>query len=619
MKKIFLSILSAIFLFSLLGPLNVASAHPAPVLRRLPAPQQKIAPALRITLNGLQAADTVTVIVTLRQQADLSRLPGLDRAARNQGAIRALQATANATQPRIRKLLDARLAQGSVKAYRSLWVFNGFSVTATRAAIDELARQPDIYSIAPDDLSIVPASGPAEPNIALVNAPALWNLGYTGQGVVVANMDSGVDATHPDLSTRWRGGANSWFDPYGQHTTPADLTGHGTQTMGLMVGGDAGGTSLGMAPGASWIAVKIFNDAGSSTATAIHQGFQWLLDPDGNPATADAPNVVNNSWTFATPGCSLDFELDLQSLRAAGILPVFAAGNGGPYSSSSYSPANNPSALAVGAINNNSGIYGYSSRGPTTCGGSTGPFPELVAPGVYVNTTDLYSLYTNAYAGTSYAAPHVAGGLALLLSAYPNLSAADQQNALTYSAVDLGASGPDDVYGYGRLDILAAFHWLASNPTPTPGPTDTPAPLPTATFTSTPLPTATWTSTPLPTATFTATPAATMHVGDLDRSANLSGAKWNASVTINVQNAAEGVLAGVTVTGKWTNGATGTVTCTTNTSGTCTISKTGLGAKTTSVTFTVTSLTKSGWTYSSASNHDPDGDSTGTVIVVARP
>lgn len=619
MKKVIFSLLTLMLLVSFAGPLRVAQANSAPEMKMLSAPQDKIGAALHTQLNQLSAGDMLTVIVTLRQQADLSRVVGADRAARQQGVIRALQATASASQNRLKSLLTSRQAQGLVKSYTALWVFNGFSVTATADVINELAGQADVYSVTSDDLPIIPAYAAAEPNVSVVNAPALWNLGYTGQGVVVANMDSGVDVNHPDLSTRWRGGTNSWYDPYGQHPgTPTDLSGHGTQTMGIMVGGDAGGTTIGVAPGAQWIAVKIFNDAGNSTATAIHQGFQWLLDPDGNPTTADAPSVVNNSWTFANPGCNLDFEADLQSLNAAGILPVFAAGNGGPSSNSSYSPANNPSAFAVGAINNNSQIYSYSSRGPTTCGGSTGPFPELVAPGVYINTSDLYGFYTNAYSGTSYAAPHVAGGLALLLSAFPNLSAVDQRNALINSAVDLGVAGPDDVYGYGRLDLLAAFHWTGSNPTPTPGPTNTATPVPT--FTSTPLPSPTYTSTPLPTATSTSTPAATtMHVGDLDRSSVLSGSKWNATVTITIHNNLEGLVSGATVTGKWTNGTTGTVSCTTSSSGVCSITKTGLSTKTTSVTFTVTNVTRSGLNYYSSSNHDPDPDSNGTTIVVSKP
>ncbi len=445
----------------------------------------KMDPAVQSLTNNLQPGEVLTVIVTLRQQADLSRVNGADRAARSQGVVRALQATANATQGQLINFLATRKSQGLVQSFTPLWVFNGFSVKATSSVINELAQQPDVYSISSDNLQIVPAYATAEPNVSLVNAPALWSQGYYGQGIVVASMDTGVDISHPDLSTRWRGGSNSWFDPYGQHpTTPTDLNGHGTWTTGAMVGGDAGGTIIGVAPDANWIAVKIFNDSGSSTATAIHQGFQWLLDPDGNPSTADAPNVVNNSWTYANPGCYLDFEPDLQSLRAAGILPVFAAGNGGPYSNTSYSPANNPSAFAVGAIDNNSQIYAYSSRGPTTCGGSMGPYPELVAPGVNIKTSGLFGSYTYE-SGTSLASPHVAGGLALLLSAYPNLDAGMQEQALINTAVDLGASGPDDVFGYGRLDLLSALNWADTAPTSTPLPTFTPSP----TLTPSPTPT----------------------------------------------------------------------------------------------------------------------------------
>jgi len=606
MKKFLFSTLIALLLVSFLGTRNFAYANSAPAMKILSSRQTSMDAALQSTLENALQDEMFTVIVTLRQQADLASVVGADRAARQQGVIRALQATANATQGKITGLLNSRMAQGSVKNFEALWVFNGISVTATSAVINELAQDSDVYSITSDDLQIVPAFAPAEANISLVNAPALWGQGYTGQGMVVANMDSGVDGNHPDLSARWRGGSNSWFDPYGQHpSTPTDLSGHGTWTMGAMVGGDAGGTTIGVAPNAQWIAVKIFNDSGSSTATAIHLGFQWLLDPDNNPNTADAPNVVNNSWTYSSPGCYLDFESDLQSLRAAGILPVFAAGNGGPYGNTSYSPSNNPSAFAVGAIDNNSQIYSLSSRGPTTCGGSTGPFPELVAPGVNILTTDLYNGYYNA-TGTSLAAPHVAGGLALILSAYPNLAAVDQQLALINSAVDLGVSGPDDVYGYGRLDLLAAFNWLAVNPTSTPAPTNTPTAIPT--FTS--VPTATFTPTPMPTK---------MHIGDLDRASVLSGTKWNATVTIKVHNAAEGVVANATVTGKWSNGATGTITCVTNSSGICTVTKTGLSSKTSSVKFTVTNITHATLTYLSSSNHDPETDSNGTAIVILKP
>lgn len=601
MRTVIPGLLVIMLVASIFGLSQSAQANTSAV-RILSAGPDKIDPALQTTLAGLQPGDMVTVIVTLRQQADLSHITGADRAARLSGVIRALQAQADASQAPLRALLEARQSAGKVSRTDYWWVFDGFAVTATPDVIQELAARTDVARITPDQISIVPAQTGAnpEPNLSVINAPAVWNLGLYGQGIVVANMDSGVDVNHPDLINRWRGGTNSWFDPYGQHpATPTDLSGHGTQTMGVMVGGDAGGTSIGVAPRAQWVAVKIFNDQGGSMASAIHQGFQWLLDPDGNPNTADAPQVVNNSWTYGSPGCNLEFQLDLQSLRAADILPIFAAGNFGPNSSTSPSPANYPEAFAVGATDNNEQIYAYSSRGPSACGETQTIYPELVAPGVNVKTTDLYGLYTQT-TGTSLSAPHAAGALALLLSAYPSLTAYQQQAALTSGAVDLGAAGPDNTFGYGRLNVLASYQWLqAGGANATPSPTPTP--------------------TAMPTATPTPVLATTLHVGDLDRSSTLSGSKWNATVTVYIHDANEKLVSNAKVSGKWTNGATGTVSCTTSTSGVCQVSKTGLAAKTTSVTFTVTGVTHATLTYNSSANHDPDGDSNGTVITVSKP
>src|SRR5665647_1541316 len=399
-------------------------------------------------LASLPPDDMTTVVVTLGEQTDLTAVRGATPAARLKGTITALQAKANTSQVPIRALLRAQTAQGKVAGLTPLWISNAISVTATAQVIRDLAARADVASITPNDIRLVPTTGSPEPNLTAVDAPALWDLGYTGQGVVVASLDTGVDVSHPDLAGRWRGGANSWYDPYGQHPgTPTDLSGHGTATTGVMVGGDAGGTSIGMAPGATWIAAKIFNDAGGATATAIHQAFQWALDPDRDPNTPDAPQVVNGSWSIgAGPGCDLSFQPDLQALRSAGILPVFAAGNYGPGGSTSVSPANYPEALAVGAVNNTDLIYSASSRGPSTCGGRSGVFPDLVAQGVNVLTTDRYGMYQTA-TGTSLSAPHAAGALALLLGAVPGLSADRQQTALTATALDLGLAGPDTAYG----------------------------------------------------------------------------------------------------------------------------------------------------------------------------
>jgi subtilisin family serine protease len=414
--------------------------------------------------------EMVRAIVVLDAQVDPSTIVAPSRRQRRAALVRALRARAGADQTGVRSLLSRRRAQGLVADVVPLWVVNAVAVVARPSVITELARRPEVREIDPDLALQAPAAPTAaatagtltEPNVDAVNAPALWDLGIRGQGTVVATMDTGVDAGHPDLAARWRGGNNSWYDPNGEHpTVPTDVNGHGTATMGVLVGGAAGGTAVGVAPDATWIAVKIFNDRGTTSTSRIHQGFHWLLDPDGNPDTADAPDVVNNSWTGSTAGCSLEFQPDLRNLRAAGILPVFAAGNYGPTAGTVLSPATNPEALAVGAIDDTAVIDPSSSRGPSACGQAT--VPRLVAPGVGIRTTDLYGGYVDA-TGTSVAAPHVAGALALLLSAAPELPADRQQAALESTAGDLGPGGADTTYGYGRVDTLAAYRWLGTAP-----------------------------------------------------------------------------------------------------------------------------------------------------------
>lgn len=526
-----LVVLVSFILFQFAG---VAQALPLPGFGVADALDSgKISPALQDSLASLGADQTVSVIVRLRDKASLVNILDRRRSVRLRRIILALKATANRSQPGVKFLLAQRKAQGKVARFESYWIFNGFSVTTGAGVIRELANRPEVASISPDETFQAPVladAGPQpEPNINLVNAPDLWNLGYQGNGIVVANVDTGVYLNHPDLAPRWRGGTNSWFDPNGEHPDqPFDVNGHGTWTMGVMAGG-AGETAVGVAPGAQWIAVKIFNDRGVATTSGIHAAYQWLLDPDGDPSTDDAPHVVNSSWAYSSPGCSLEFEGDLQALRAAGILPVFAAGNSGPYPAANVSPANNPSAFAVGATTNSDQIYSGSGRGPSSCGENETIFPEMVAPGVNIRSTDLYGLYSKR-TGTSLAAPHVAGGLALLLSAYPNLTDSEQQAALLNGLVDLGPVGPDPDFGYGRLDLWASIQWLDANqgqstatptlapvftptatdtPLPPPSPTNTPLPLLTATDTPLPPPSPTNTPLPPPTATDTPLPAPT--------------------------------------------------------------------------------------------------------------
>lgn len=436
-----------------------------------------VSPQLEAVLGSLPPDEEIPVIVTLREKPDLrglkSELTGISRRPQRQKLIEMLKGLADSSQTLLKALLETRKA----KNVRSLWIINGIAFSIPAYMVQEIAGQPEVERVSLDSTVSVPPVMPAaatvsEWNIDAIRAPVLWNSGYTGQGVVVANMDTGVDVLHPDLASSWRGGTNSWFDPNGQHLTPSDLNGHGTGTMGVIVGGSAGGTNIGVAPGAQWIAVKIFNDNDVATLSVIHQGFQWLLDPDENPSTDDAPDIINNSWGLdgSLNRCVTEFEADVQALRTAGIAVVFSGGNSGPYQSSSISPANYPERFAVGAVDETLNIASFSSRGPSACDSTI--YPEVVAPGVNIKTADLTfdGVFPNSYVhvnGTSFSAPHVAGTMALLMSAFPNITLSQLEEVLKTTALDLGPKGPDNAYGYGLVDALASFVALGAIPSET--------------------------------------------------------------------------------------------------------------------------------------------------------
>jgi bacillopeptidase F len=237
--------------------------------------------------------------------------------------------------------------------------------------------------------------------------------------------------------------------------------------MGVLVGGSSGGKAIGVAPDAQWIAVKIFRDDGTADLSRIHQGFQWLLDPDGDPSTDDAPDIVNNSWFLNGTGgvCNLEFEDDIAALKAADIAVVFAGGNTGPNAYSSVSPANNPSGFAVGGLDEFDNAAFFSGRGPSACGGSL--YPQVAAPAVGIRTADLtFGLPMAFYievSGTSFAAPHVAGAMALLKSAFKDLTVTELEAAVQKAARDLGDPGPDQEFGYGLLDVLESYQALAAD------------------------------------------------------------------------------------------------------------------------------------------------------------
>ncbi len=437
---------------------------------------------LERTLAARGTHADVAVIVRFTDPVDPQPFTVRDRRARDNRLLVALKARATEGRRAIDPLLEAEGA----RRVRDLWIVNGVAATLPAVAVRKLAALDGVATVdvdsfvqsgrsqrlppprtGPRELPALPAPAPARDeraaalaaqagwNIAAVRAPEVWAQGVGGRGVVVATMDTGADLAHPDLQRTWRAGGNSWFDPYGEEPVPYDALGHGTQALGVIVGGQA----IGIAPEARWIAVRLYDANGRARMSDIHRAFQWLMDPDGDAATLDAPDVVNASWTLLgrAPGtCIGEFAADIRALKASGIAVVFAAGNDGPAPSTSSSPANNPGALSVGAADRDLALARMTSRGPSSCDGSD--FPRVIAPGTNIRTTDLAHGGPAAYAntsGTSLAAPHVAGVLALLMSAFPAASLDELEAALARGARRAEAGAPT-----GVVDAKAAFDLL---------------------------------------------------------------------------------------------------------------------------------------------------------------
>jgi subtilisin family serine protease len=225
-----------------------------------------ISPEVSSLIKSLKASDKIPVIVTLKAKADLESIQEQNKSKRRTKILKALKNNANASQ----KALNAWLQTNDVAGWKLLWMINAIATELSAGKIHQLATREDVDSITLDAKVKVQAEATGTPttsewNLQAINANAMWDLGLTGQGIVVASMDTGVDSLHPDLAIKWRGGNNSWFDPHGVYTAPHDSNGHGTQTTGLIVGGDTSGSTIGVAPDAKWIAVKVFDDSDNTT------------------------------------------------------------------------------------------------------------------------------------------------------------------------------------------------------------------------------------------------------------------------------------------------------------------------------------------------------------------
>ncbi len=362
------------------------------------------------------------------------------------------------------------------RTFEDLWIVNALALEATPAMIDALAQRPEVASVALDLQVEIPPDLPSQTsttpwNISFVGAPSLWALGAKGQGVTVAVVDTGVGLSHPDLLASWRGGSNSWYDPYGHTTQPNDAHGHGTAVAGILTAGASGRAALGVAPRAKWIAAKAFDDDGTARMSRIILTLQWLLDPNRDGTGRDAPHLVNLSWGFDAVNRCLNGASDdksaagsvrqaLQALRSAGIGVVAAAGNkGGAVGPSSISPGNFPEVFSVGAVDRMRDVAPFSSRGPSACDSTI--YPDIVAPGVSIR-----SLPDRHWSGTSFAAPHVTGVMALMLSLVPELPIETLEEVLRASGGALGESSPGNGHGFGLVDPVKALELLRNPPLP---------------------------------------------------------------------------------------------------------------------------------------------------------
>ncbi|MFZ4634706.1 MAG: S8 family serine peptidase [Saprospiraceae bacterium] len=423
-------------------------------------------------------------------EMETSRLLPEDRAFT---VITRLQDKANATQPailqRLRQMSGLRAA-----GTRSLWIINAIIVEGDKSALERIAAFPEVGFIAGDhpeelDMPVNRTNAASSPNgtesgLRAIKAPFMWNLGYTGYGRKVLVIDTGQDPEHPALREKYWGHWVPNSQAWRAGDAPEDCAQHGTHVTGTALGLDRKtNDTIGVAFNAHWMGGPIqFAVSESGCAVPFDQTtfssveiFQWALNPDGNAATtSDMPDVINCSWRTGEYDCSINSTKTLlTNVEAAGIGISWAAGNNGPnattVSSGSSLNMSLVNTFAVGAVNGANGslpIASFSSRGPTPCGGAGSLL--IVAPGVQVRSSVPNNGY-DSFDGTSMAAPHVSGAMALLKEAFPNLSGIQIKLALYNSAIDLGAVGEDNIYGKGVIDLSAAYQYLIANGnTPTP-------------------------------------------------------------------------------------------------------------------------------------------------------
>ena len=441
-------------------------------------------------LTELAANGQTSFFVYLTKRTDLAEAAALQsHAAKATYVYQRLTDTARRSQAGLTKLLTERGVR-----FQTFWISNVVHVTGDRALLDELAARPDVQRIEAAKVYQLPQPKPVpNPNAGVdaiewgvnnIGAPRVWSeLGTRGDGIVVANIDTGVDFDHPALVRQYRGNTGgsfnhnyNWFDPArvcgNPSLVPCDNNNHGTHTMGTMVGDDGAGNQVGVAPGARWMAAKGC-ESGSCSSTSLLASGQWVIAPTdltgANPRPDLAADIVNNSWGGGQGNTW--YQDTIRAWIAAGTFPVFSQGNSGSACGSANSPGDNPDAYGVGAYDINNALASFSSRGPSQFGEIK---PNIAAPGVNVRSSVNGGGYSS-FNGTSMAAPHLSGAIALVWSASATMRGDinGTRTLLDDTATDVNATtcggtlDDNNMFGEGRLNAFAAVSAAPRGPTGT--------------------------------------------------------------------------------------------------------------------------------------------------------
>ncbi len=362
------------------------------------------------------------------------------------------------------------------KEYETLWSSNAVIMKIDRASLKKLVKNGLVDGVVLNKTIMLDEPKASESKrkvnadqsqftygLQLIHAPEAWEKGSRGEEVVVGIIDTGIDADHPDLK-----GKVVMVKDFTKDNDGKDYHGHGTHVAGTIVGGNASGTQIGVAPSAKVIMAKVFDSEGRAELAGLLKAMEFMVDPDGDPLTKDAPRVVSNSWGSSSQFVYA-FKNVIQVWRDHQIFPSFAAGNSGSSYLTINAPGSYPHSYAVGAVDENGELTSFSSRGPVIWLVKKLPRfitkPNISAPGYNVKSSVPGGAWAE-YSGTSMATPHLSGVVALALAAAPELTIEKLTEILNSSVLDKGPEGMDNRYGYGIVQadqvVAKAKSWRLS-------------------------------------------------------------------------------------------------------------------------------------------------------------